>query len=172
MDDQALTANAGQPETESCLAWGTDQPEEPIPFRQTRKGILITVTVASIAFAGIGLAAALVYRPVTVRTVSTTTTIPAATPDQVFMKELHKHGILDAGVEATKHRFMEYAHHGCFNLLPPRPQTWDEVVATIVARENADVALHENPDQPPFTAADGDALLRAAVMVYCPQVQP
>ncbi len=86
--------------------------------------------------------------------------------DGVFLAALAGYNIPDHG-EAVRQRFMEFGHHVCFSLLPPRPQTLDATVNYILVTENQDVAKG-NPWAQRFSYEDAENLAQAAVKAYCP----
>ncbi|CPR13240.1 hypothetical protein BN971_04549 [Mycobacterium bohemicum DSM 44277] len=103
------------------------------------------------------------------QTVTVTPKASAGPADGRFFSSLAIYGISDNGNEAVRQRFMEFGHHTCFSLLPPRPQTLDATVSGIMAAENQDVAAG-SPWSPQFTHDDAEHLAQAAIGAYCPDV--
>jgi Protein of unknown function (DUF732) len=100
---------------------------------------------------------------------STRAKAPADGADAQFLSMLVGYGIPDNGNEATRQRFMELAHHTCFLLLPPRPQSLESTVSNILTAQSQDIAA-ANPWPKRFTHDDADHLVRAAIGAYCPNV--
>ncbi len=94
---------------------------------------------------------------------------PGDGADGRFFSSLAIYGIADNGNEAVRQRFMEFGHHTCFVLMPPRPQTLDSTVDDILASVNRDVASG-NSWSPHFTRDDAEHLTQAAIGAYCPSV--
>lgn len=138
--------------------------------------LIVSASIALAALVGLGLVAAYFLRD---RTASSsapqtlTVTASAKRPaqadgaDGVFLSTLAAYGITDNGTEAVRQRFMEFGHHTCFSLLPPKPQPLDAIVSDILAAENRDIAAG-NPWSPHFTYDDAEHLAQAAIHVYCP----
>ena len=95
---------------------------------------------------------------------------PGDGPDGRFFSSLAIYGIADNGNEAVRQRFMEFGHHTCFSLMPPRPQTIDATAGDIMAAENKDVTSG-SPWSPRFTHDDAEHLAQAAIGAYCPNVR-
>ena len=95
---------------------------------------------------------------------------PGDGADGRFFSSLAIYGIADNGNEAVRQRFMEFGHHACFSLLPPRPQPLDSTVSDIMAAENRDVASGD-AWSPQFTRDDAEHLAQSAIGAYCPNVQ-
>ncbi|ORW60815.1 hypothetical protein AWC20_07695 [Mycobacterium parmense] len=134
--------------------------------------------VALIALFGLGLLAAYSLRdrtasspaPQTLTVTATPKTPnPADAPDNRFLAALASYGIADNGTESVRQRFMEFGHHTCFTLLPPKPQPLAATVSTILTEENNDVVAG-NPWSPKFTYDDAEHLAQAAIGAYCPDV--
>jgi len=89
--------------------------------------------------------------------------------DGRFFSSLALYGIADNGNDAVRQRFMEFGHHTCFALMPPRPQTLDSTIGDILAAENKDVASG-NAWSPQFTHDDAEHLAQAAIGAYCPNL--
>jgi hypothetical protein len=102
-------------------------------------------------------------------TASPKSSAPADGADHVFLSTLATYGITDNGTEAVRQRFLEFGHHTCFSLLPPRPQPLDATLDKILAAENQDVAAGD-PWSPQFTRDDAEHLAQAAIGAYCPNV--
>lgn len=102
----------------------------------------------------------------------TVTVTPSAkgAADSRFFSSLAIYGISDNGNEAVRQRFMEFGHHTCFSLLPPKPQTFDSTVSGIMTAENQDVASG-SPWSPQFTRDDAEHLAQAAIGAYCPNAK-
>jgi Protein of unknown function (DUF732) len=106
------------------------------------------------------------------QTVTVTPPIPAAAgegADGRFFSSLALYGIADNGNEAVRQRFMEFGHHTCFVLMPPRPQTLDSAISDILAAENRDVGSGSTWS-PQFTPDDAEHLAQAAIGAYCPNL--
>ncbi len=103
------------------------------------------------------------------QTVTITPSPKTSLADGRFFSALAIYGISDHGNEAVRQRFMEFGHHTCFSLLPPRPQTLDSTVSGIMTAENQDVASG-NQWSPQFTHDDAEHLAQAAIGAYCPDV--
>ncbi len=91
---------------------------------------------------------------------------PGDGPDRAFLSALASYNIPDHG-EATRQRFMEFGHHVCFSLLPPRPQSLESTVNYIVDTENQDVAKGD-PWAQRLTLEDAEHMAQAAISAYCP----
>lgn len=103
------------------------------------------------------------------QTVTVTSSPKGGPADGRFFSSLAIYGISANGNEAVRQRFMEFAHHTCFSLLPPRPQTFDSTVSGIMAAENQDFAAG-SPWSPQFTHDDAEHLAQAAIGAYCPDL--
>lgn len=103
------------------------------------------------------------------QTVTVTPSSKLGAADGRFFSSLAIYGISDNGNEAVRQRFMEFGHHTCFSLLPPKPQTLDSTVTGIMTAENQDVAAG-SPWSPQFTRDDAEHLAQAAIGAYCPTV--
>jgi multidrug efflux pump subunit AcrA (membrane-fusion protein) len=164
----------------------SDVPTGSVPHQQPRparpswsKRVEAVVVAASIAIAAlVGLSAVTDYflrdktasspAPQTVTvTASPKAPNPADGADRLFLSTLATYGILDNGTDAVRQRFMEFGHHTCFSLLPPRPQPLDSTVNNILAAENQDVAAGDQWS-PKFTHDDAEHLAQAAIGAYCP----
>ena len=102
-------------------------------------------------------------------TVTVTPSAKAGGADGRFFSALASYGISDNGNESMRQRYLEFGHHVCFSLLPPRPQTLDSTIDDVMNTENKD-ASSGNPWAPPFTRDDAARVARAAVDAYCPTV--
>lgn len=151
-------------------------PRRRLAFWSTPPGIALCV-VAGVTVVVLGVMA--VYhlggKADSVRPAAQTVTVTAAPPqaiggaDAAFFAALAGYGISDNGTGYVRQRFMEFGHHSCFSLMPPKPQPFESVVNAIVATENQDVAVG-NPWSPGFTRADAEHLAQAAITAYCPDV--
>ena len=140
--------------------------------------IVVSAAVAVLAMAGLSAVADYALRDRTAssslpQTVTVTgspeTRAPAEGADGQFLTALASYGIADNGTEAIRQRYMEFGHHACFMLLPPRPQPLDSTVDDILTAENKDDAAGD-PWAPPFSRDDAEHLARAAIIAYCPNV--
>ena len=86
--------------------------------------------------------------------------------DGVFLAALAGYNIPDHG-EAVRQRFMEFGHHVCFALLPPRAQPLDAAVDYVLKTENQDLAKG-GPWTQRFSYEDAENLAQAAIKAYCP----
>jgi Protein of unknown function (DUF732) len=167
---------------DSGVPAGASLPHQQPPRRpSSSKPVAVFFGAASIAIAALaGLSAVGVYllRDKTASTpapsyvtVTATPTAPASASgaDGLFLSALAIYGIADNGTEAVRQRFMEFGHHTCFSLLPPKPQPLDSTVNNILAAENQDVAAGD-PWSPTFTHDDAEHLAQAAIRAYCPNV--
>ncbi|MDD4867849.1 MAG: DUF732 domain-containing protein [Mycobacterium sp.] len=164
-----------------------DLPPEPVSYQPPRQrpswsksvGALV-VSVSTAVAVLLGLSAVGVYflqdktaSAPSPQTVTVTTSPKATTPadgaDGRFLAALATYGISDNGTEAVRQRFMEFGHHTCFSLLPPKPQPLDSTVANIVTAENQDNDAGD-PWAPTFTRDDARNLTQAAIDAYCPNV--
>ena len=167
----------------------SDAPAAPAPGPVSRRArpswsrplgaVLAAATVAIAALGGLGLVAAYFLRDKTAsspapQTVTVTRSpkapVPADGADGIFLSSLSTYGIADNGTEAVRQRFMEFAHHTCFTLMPPKPQPLDSTVNYILTTENQDAAAG-SPWSPTFTHDDADHLAQAAINAYCPNAQ-
>ena len=167
---------------------GSNVPTGSEPHRQPRRvrrpepkpiGIIIVGAVIAIAaLAGLSAVADYLLRDRTassaaLQTVTVTASSKASAAadgaDRLFLTTLATYGITDNGTEAVRQRFMEFGHHTCFSLLPPRPQPLDSTLDNILAAENQDVAAGD-PWSPRFTRDDAEHLAQAAIGAYCPNV--
>jgi hypothetical protein len=166
----------------SNVPTGSEPHRRPLPARRSAArpvGIIVVAAVIAIAALG-GLSAVADYllrdrtasstalQTVTV-TASPKSSSPADGADRLFLTTLATYGITDNGTEAVRQRFMEFGHHTCFSLLPPRPQPLDSTLDTILADENQDIAAGD-PWSPRFTHDDAEHLAQAAIGAYCPNV--
>ena len=155
------------------------QPARPAkrPSRARPVGIIVAAAaIAVAALAGLSAVADYALRDRTasspaLQTVTVTRSPkpppPADGADRVFLSALAGYGIADNGTEALRQRFLEFGHHTCYSLLPPRPQPLDSTVDNILAAENQDVAAGD-PWLPRFTHDDAEHLAQAAIGAYCP----
>jgi uncharacterized protein DUF732 len=145
--------------------------------RQTPVGVLVLAAIIAVAaLAGLSAVGTYLSRDKTAsspgpQTVtvspSTAATVPAGGADAQFLSTLTSYGITDNGKEAIRQRFMELAHHTCFMLLPPRPQSLESTVSNILTAQNQDVAAGI-PWPKRFTRDDAGHLAQAAISAYCP----
>ncbi|WP_197283797.1 DUF732 domain-containing protein [Mycobacterium sp. Marseille-P9652] len=155
---------------------------QPRPRRRTQSTVVGNVIAAgflalAVLFA-LGVVATYFLRdrtatspgPQTVTITPSAISTPAAdSADARFFSSLAAYGITDNGSEAQRQRYMEFAHHACFALMPPRPQTLDSTVTDILAAENRDVTSG-TPSSPQFTREDAQHLTQAAIGAYCPNL--
>jgi len=156
-------------------------PSAPIRLRRTvpswPKRVARVVMALSIALAALGLLAAVSGYLLRDKTASSpapqTLTVtapkgsgPASGPDGAFLSALSDAGIGDNGVEGVRQRYIEFGHHICFSLLPPKPQPLDSTVDDILVAQNKDVA--GDPWSHRFTRSDAEHLAKAAISAYCP----
>jgi hypothetical protein len=166
---------------DSDVPTGSRPHKQPRPARPAEsKPVGIIVVAAAVAVAALaGLSAVGVYfsrdktassstPPTVTVTASPNTPVPADGADRLFLSTLATYGITDNGKEAVRQRFMEFGHHTCFLLLPPRPQSLDSTVTNILADENQDIG--GDPSSPRFTHDDAAHLAQAAIGAYCPNV--
>jgi Protein of unknown function (DUF732) len=162
---------------------GSAPHKQPRPARQSRSSpvgiIVVAAAVAVAALAGLSYVADYFLRdrtasspaaPTVTLTASSKAPALADGADGKFLSALASYGISDNGTEASRQRFMEFGHHVCFALLPPRPQSLDSAVDNILAEENQDVAKGD-PWAPRFTHDDAEHLAQAAIGAYCPNAQ-
>jgi Protein of unknown function (DUF732) len=146
------------------------------PSRLRPFGIIVAAAaIAVAALAGLSAVAdyALRDRTATGPAPPTMTITASAKPfgsaggaDGVFLSTLAGYNIPDHG-EASRQRFMEFGHHVCFTLLPPRPQPLEATVNYVLITENQDVAKGD-PWAQRFTFEDAENLAQAAIKAYCP----
>jgi Protein of unknown function (DUF732) len=162
---------------------GSERHHQARPARRSRSnavGIIIVAAAIAVAALG-GLSAVADYflrdrtasspaPPTVTLTASSKAPAPADGADGLFLSTLASYGIPDNGTEAVRQRFMEFGHHACFALLPPRPQPLDAAVNNILDAENQDVAKGD-PWAPRFTHDDAYHLAQAAIGAYCPTLQ-
>jgi hypothetical protein len=169
----------------SNVPTGSRPPPRPRP-RPTRLpgarpiGLIIgSAAIAVLALAGLSAVADYALRDRTASSPSPPTVTVTGSPnaraqaegaDGQFLSALASYGIADNGTEAIRQRYMEFGHHTCFMLMPPRPQPLDSTVDNILAAENQDVAAGD-PWAPKFTRDDAEHLARAAIIAYCPSVE-
>jgi hypothetical protein len=91
--------------------------------------------------------------------------------DGLFLTTLASYNIPDNGTDAFRQRVMEFGHHACYALLPPRPQPLAKTVSDILASENQDAAKGD-PWAPRLTYDDAEHLVQAAIRAYCPSASP
>jgi hypothetical protein len=147
------------------------------PSRQTPVGVLIVAAVVAVAalaaLSGVGTylsrdrtASSPGPQTVTV-SASTAATSPADGADAQFLSMLAGYGIPDNGKESIRQRFMELAHHTCFMLLPPRPQSLESTVSNILTVQSQDIGAG-NPWPKRLTHGDAEHFAQAAISAYCP----
>jgi hypothetical protein len=157
--------------------------EPPKRRRRARKSvakpfgiIVVAAVIAVAALAGLSAVADYALRDRTASSVGPQTVTlsasskpqaPANGADGQFLSALASYNIPDNGTEAFRQRFLEFGHHTCFELLPPRPQPLAETVNNIFTTENQDAAKGD-PWAPRFTYDDAENLVQAAINAYCP----
>ncbi len=158
----------------------TESEPAPRPFRRQpgrSRAVGNAIAGASLALAvlfALGVVATYFMRDRTAmssgpQTVTVTPSAKAAGADGRYFTALSSYGLSDKGNESMRQRYLEFGHHVCFSLLPPRPQTLESTIDDIMATENKD-ASSGNPWAPPFTHDDAARVARAAVDAYCPDV--
>ncbi len=155
-------------------------PPRPAPTRRSRArpfGIIVVAAVIAVA-ALAGLSAVADYAlkdrtasnsaPATV-TLTASSKAPALADgaDGLYLSTLGSYNIPNNGTDATRQRFMEFGHHACYSLLPPRPQPFDKTVLDIFTAANQDAAKGD-PWAPKLTYDDAENLVHSAIKAYCP----
>jgi hypothetical protein len=140
-------------------------------------GIIVIAAVLAVgALAGLSAVADYALRdrtasgplpPTMTITASSKALAPGNGADGVFLNALASYNIPYNGTEATRQRFMEFGHHICFSLLPPRPQSFGAVVDNILTTANQDSA-NDDPWAPRLSYEDAENLAHAAIKAYCP----
>jgi hypothetical protein len=152
----------------------------PTPTRRSRArpfGIIIVAAVIAVA-ALAGLSAVADYAlkdrtaqspaaPTVTLTASSQAPALADGADGLYMSTLGSYNIPNNGTDATRQRFMEFGHHACYSLLPPRPQPFDKTVQDIFTAANQDAAKGD-PWAPKLTYDDAENLVHSAIKAYCP----
>jgi hypothetical protein len=152
----------------------------PTPTRGSRArpfGIIIVAAVIAVA-ALAGLSAVADYAlkdrtasspaaPTVTLTASSVAPALADGADGLYMSTLGSYNIPNNGTDATRQRFMEFGHHACYSLLPPRPQPFDKTVQDIFTAANQDAAKGD-PWAPKLTYDDAENLVHSAIKAYCP----
>jgi hypothetical protein len=87
--------------------------------------------------------------------------------DGLYLSTLASYNIADNGTDAFRQRFMEFGHHACYELLPPRPQPFDKTVQDIFTAAKQDVDKGD-PWAPRLTHEDAENLVHSAIKAYCP----
>jgi hypothetical protein len=153
------------------------RPRPARPSRETPVGVIIVAAIVAVAalalLSGVGTylsrdrtASSPGPQTVTVSP-STPATSPADGADAQFLSMLAGYGIPDNGKESVRQRFMELAHHTCFLLLPPRPQSLESTVSNILTTQSQDIAAG-NPWPKRLTHGDAEHFAEAAIGAYCP----
>jgi hypothetical protein len=162
---------------------GAEPHKQPRPARPPRENpvgiIIVAAAISLVALAGLSAVADYFLRdrtasspapPTVTLSASSKAPTPADGADSLFLSTLASYGIPDNGTEAARQRFMEFGHHICFSLLPPRPQPLAATVDSIMASENQDVDKGD-PWALRFTHDDAEHLAQAAIGAYCPNAQ-
>ena len=153
------------------------QPRSARPSRAKPFGIIVVAAVVAVAaLAGLSAVADYALRdrtasspapPTRTVTASSKPLAPGNGADGVFLNALASYNIPYNGTEATRQRFMEFGHHICFSLLPPRPQSFGSAVDNILTTANQDSAKGD-PWAPRLSYEDAENLAHAAINAYCP----
>jgi Protein of unknown function (DUF732) len=155
-------------------------PPQPQPTRRSRArpfGIIIVAAVIAVAaLAGLSAIADYALRdrtasspaaPTVTLTASSKAPALADGADGLFLSTLASYNIPSNGGDATRQRFMEFGHHACYSLLPPRPQPFDKTVRDLFTAANQDAAKGD-PWAPRLSYDDAENLVHSAIKAYCP----
>ena len=153
------------------------QPARARPSRLRPLGIIVVAAVIAVA-ALAGLSAVADYAlkdrtaqsptaPTVTLTASSQAPALADGADGLYMSTLGSYNIPNNGTDATRQRFMEFGHHACYSLLPPRPQTFDKTVQDLFTAAKQDAAKGD-PWAPRLSYDDAENLVHSAVKAYCP----
>jgi hypothetical protein len=138
--------------------------------------IIVAAVIAVAALAGLSAVADYALKdrtasapsaPTVTLTASSKAPALADGADGLFLSTLASYNIPDNGTDAVRHRFMEFGHHACYSLLPPRPQPYDKTVENIFNAANRDAAKGD-PWAPRLTHDDAENLVHSAIKAYCP----
>ena len=153
------------------------QPARARPSRLRPFGIIVVAAVIAVA-ALAGLSAVADYAlkdrtaqsptaPTVTLTASSQAPALADGADGLYMSTLGSYNIPNNGTDATRQRFMEFGHHACYSLLPPRPQPFDKTVQDLFTAANQDAAKGD-PWAPKLSYDDAENLVHSAIKAYCP----
>ncbi|MBW0014532.1 DUF732 domain-containing protein [Mycobacterium sp.] len=178
-DRDVPTGSELQPQPQPARSTGSQLRRQPRRTRRSRSkalGLIVGATaIAVAALAGLSAVADYALKdrtasspgpPTMTVTASSNGLGPGDGADRAFLSGLASYNIPDHG-EATRQRFMEYGHHVCFALLPPRPQSLEATVNYILVTQNQDVAKGD-PWAQRLTHEDAEHIAEAAISAYCP----
>ena len=165
---------------EGDIPTGSEPRVQPRPARRSRARpfgiIVVAAAIAVAALAGLSAVADYALKDRTASNSAPATVTLTASPkapaladgaDGLYLSTLGSYNIPNNGTDATRQRFMEFGHHACYSLLPPRPQTFDKTVQDLFTAANQDAAKGD-PWAPKLSYDDAENLVHSAIKAYCP----